>query len=131
MPPKRGGGGPGRPPDNDEVAVQWVQQYVLEHHRIGCREAARLYFTKYPKKRKAARKGKGLVQIASEARRVGDKAGARNRGIPTQSEWRQLLALQRHLLFGLDLVNDLLRRWKKRPKVDDASRGPGTDQGEK
>ena len=75
--------------------------------------SARRYFQEHPEKLTA--------KLESEARRVGDKAGERHRGIPTQSEWNALLSLQRHLIFGIQLVNDLLGRWKKRPKTDDAS----------
>jgi hypothetical protein len=117
VPPKREG--PGRPEKDDEDAVRYVLQLRRENPKIGHREAARRYFKAHPEKLKA--------KLESEARRVGDKA-ARWMTLPTPSERERLKRLEMFLIFGAQLVRELLERWEQLDKGTPPRRGDVTER---
>jgi hypothetical protein len=97
--------GRGRPPKDDEEAIQYVLAIRREHPAVGYREAARRYFKRHPKKLTA--------KAESEARRVGEKAARRQGRYPTATELVLLRRLGMHLGFAIQAIQQLIDRWQR------------------
>jgi hypothetical protein len=94
--------GPGRPPRDDDEAVEHVRHTHLLNPRIGYREAARRYFREHPDKLD--------VKLESAARRVADKARRADGRAPARPHLQALKMVQFRLFLLANELSGLVDR---------------------